>query len=128
MIPSERESALPPPSNNANYNELNYSSDNSESDLDGKCPAEPINTGLASPGMIKDNHRIYDQSHYENMYSWLCYSQSLHDYMWKICEIYYGSSPSPTNLNCEAWSHKTVTFHDNAGKKLRCHNCMESHK
>ena len=36
MIPSERESAVPPPNNNANDNELNYSSDKSESDLDIK--------------------------------------------------------------------------------------------
>ena len=48
-IPSERESAVPPPNNNANDNESNYSSDNSESDLDGECPAKPVNTGFASP-------------------------------------------------------------------------------
>ena len=97
MTPSERESAVPPPNNNANDNESNYSSYNSESDLDGKCPAEPVNTGFASPGMIKDDHRIYDQSWYENMYSWLYYSQPLHGYMCKICEVYYGSSQCPTN-------------------------------
>ena len=56
-IPSERESAVPPP-NNANDNKSNYSSDNSESDLDGECPAESVNTGFASPGIIKDDHRI----------------------------------------------------------------------
>ena len=78
--------------------------------------------------MIKDDHRIYDQSRYENMYSWLYYSQSLHGYMCKICEIYYGSSPCPTNSNRGAWSHKPVTFHDNAGKKLRRHDSTESHK
>ena len=78
--------------------------------------------------MIKDDHRIYDQSRYENMYSWLYYSQSLHGYMCKICEIYYGSSPCPTNSNRGAWSHKPVTFHDNAGKKLRRHDSAESHK
>ena len=128
MIPSERESAVPPPNNNANDNELNYSSDNSESDLDGECPSVPVNTGFASPGMIKDDHRTYDQSCYENMYSWLYYSQSVHGYMCKICEIYYGSSSCPTNSNHGAWSHKPVTFHDNAGKKLRRHDSTESHK
>ena len=84
MIPLERESTVPTTNNNANDNESNYSCDNIESDLDGECPAEPVNTGFASPGMIKDNHRIYDQSHYENMYYWLYYSQSLHGYMCKI--------------------------------------------
>ena len=34
----------------------------------------------------------------------------------------------PTNLNNGAWSHKPVTFHDNAGKKLGGHNSTESHK
>ena len=62
------------------------------------------------------------------MYSWLYHSQSLHGYMCKICDIYYGSSLCPTNSNHGAWSHKPVTFHDNAGKKLRCHNYTESHK
>ena len=81
---SERESAVPPPNNNANDKESNYSSDNSESDLDGECPAEPVNTGFASPGMIKDDHRIYHQSRYEYMYSWLYYSQSLHGYCAKF--------------------------------------------
>ena len=127
-IQSERESAIPLPNNNAIDNESNYSSDNSESDLDGECPAEPTNTGFTSPQMIKDDHRIYNQSRYENMYSWLYYSQSLHGYMCKICDIYYGSSLCPTNSNRGAWSYKPVTFHDNAGKKLRCHNSTESHK
>ena len=95
----QKETAVPPPNNNANDNESNYSSDNSESDLDGECPAKLVNTGFASPGMIKDDRRIYDQSRYENMYSWLYYSQSLHGYICKICKIYYGSSPCPTNLN-----------------------------
>ena len=58
LIPSERESAVPPPSNNANDNKSNYSSDNSELDLDGKCPAESVNTGFASLGISKDDHRI----------------------------------------------------------------------
>ena len=116
-IPSERESAVPPPNNNANDKESNYSSDNSESDSDSECPAEPVNTGFASPGMIKDDHRIYDQSRYENMYSWLYYSQSLHGYMCNICEIYYVSSPCPTNSNRGVWSHKPVAFHDNADHK-----------
>ena len=128
MIPSERESAVPPPNTNANDNESNYSSDNSESDLDGECPAEPVSTGFASPGTIKDDHRIFDQSRYQNMYSWLYYCQSLHGCMCKICEIYYGSLPCPTNSNHGAWSHKPVTFHDNAGKKLRCHDSTKSHK
>ena len=70
---------------------LDHSSDNSESDLDGECPAEPVNTGLANPRLIKDNHRIYDQSRYENIYFWHYYSQSYHGYMCKICKIYYGS-------------------------------------
>ena len=78
--------------------------------------------------MIKDDRRIYDQSRYENMYSWLYYSQSLHGYMCKICEIYYGSSPCQTNSNRGAWSHKPVTLHDNAGKKLQCHDSTEIHK
>ena len=125
-IPSERESVVPPPNNNANDNESNYSSDNSESDLDGECPADPVNTGFTSSGMIKDDHRIYDQSPYENMYSWLYYI--IHGYMCKICEIYYGSSPCPTNSNRGAWSHKPVTLHDNAGKKLQCHDSTEIHK
>ena len=34
----------------------------------------------------------------------------------------------PTNLNYGAWSHTPVTFHDNADKKLECHNSTESHK
>ena len=89
-MPSERETTLPPPNNNAN-NKSNYSSDNSGSDLDGECPVEPVNTGFTSPGMIKEDHRIYDQSCYKNMYSRLYYSKSLHVYMCKICEIYYGS-------------------------------------
>ena len=62
------------------------------------------------------------------MYSWLYYSQSLHGYRCKICEIYYGSSPFPKNSNRAAWSHKPVTFHGNAGKKLRRHDSTESHK
>ena len=78
--------------------------------------------------MIKDDHTIYDQSRYENMYSWLYYIQSLHDYMCKICEIYYGSLPCPKNSNRAAWSHKPVTFHDNASKKLRHRDSTESHK
>ena len=56
------------------------------------------------------------------------YSQSLHGYMCKICEIYYSSSPCPTNLNRGAWSLTPVTLHDNAGKKLQCQNSWESHK
>ena len=31
-----------------------------ESDLNGECSAEPVNTAFASPGMIKGNHRIYN--------------------------------------------------------------------
>ena len=46
----------------------------------------------------------------------------------KICEIYYGNSPSRTNLNRGAWSYKPVTFHDNAGKKLRSYDSTESYK
>ena len=78
--------------------------------------------------MIKDDHRIYNQSRCESMYSLLYYSQSLHGYMRKICKICYGSSPCPTNSNCGAWSRKPVTFHDNGGKKLQCHDSTESHK
>ena len=54
-IPSERESAVPPPDNNTNNSKSNYSSDNNGSDLDGECPAEPINTGFSNPGVIKDD-------------------------------------------------------------------------
>ena len=45
-----------------------------------------------------------------------------------MCEIYYGSSLCPRNSNRRAWSHKPVTFHDNAGKKIWCHDSTESHK
>ena len=48
--------------------------------------------------------------------------------MSKICETYYGSSLCPANSNRGAWSHKAITFHDNAGKKLWFHDCTESHK
>ena len=48
--------------------------------------------------------------------------------MCKICEIYYGSSPCPTNSNRGPWSQKPITFHNNAGKKLRRHDSTESHK
>ena len=72
IIIGKKESDVLSPNNNANDNESNYSRDNSDSDLDGECPvAEPINTSFASPGMIMGNHRIYHQSRYENMHSWL---------------------------------------------------------
>ena len=64
-IPSESAALT---QNNANHNELNRSSDSqSELELDDECSSKPINTGFTKPGMIKDDHKIYGQSHYENM-------------------------------------------------------------
>ena len=73
-----KKSAVPSPNINASDNESNYSSDNNESDLDGECPTEPINTSFVSPGMIKGDHKIYDQFPYEKMASWLYYSTANH--------------------------------------------------
>ena len=125
-IPSERESALPSPNNSVNNNESNYSNDNTESDFDGKCPAEPVDTGFASPRMIKDDHRIYDQNLTMKIHT---LGSITANYFMAICAKFVRyNSLRPTNSNCGASSHKSVTFHGNAGKMLRRHNSKESHK
>ena len=109
-----------------------------EDDLDFTSSSESSNesdvetvydscTDFASPNLIKDDHRIYDQARYENLYPWLYYKHSSNGYMCKICDVYYGSSPCPSGGNRCAWSHNAVVFHDNAGKKLRRHNTSKCH-
>ena len=101
----------------------------SSSSDDEIMESEPmtVNTGYASTTLIQADHRIYDQSRYENLYSWLYFSQAMHGYMCKICEVFYGPLTCPSGGNRGAWSHVAVNFKDNAGKKLRRHDKSKPH-
>ena len=61
------------------------------------------------------------------MYDWIYCSQVAHGYMCKICEVFYGKSPVQLGKGRGAWSHNTVIFHRNAGKKLQRHAKSKPH-
>ena len=48
--------------------------------------------------------------------------------MCKICEVFYGDTPTPIHGSRSAWSHKGVAFKDNPSKKLRRHKKSADHK
>lgn len=73
------------------------------------------------------DHRLYDQSKYENIYPWLYYNQAIHGYMCKICDVYYATTACPSGGDRGAWSHKGVHFNENAGKKLKRHSKASRH-
>ena len=99
----------------------------SEIESDSEIGSDKFIGDFAGSTLIKKDHRLYDQARYESLYSWLYYKQSAKGYMCKICDVYYGVSPCPSGGNRGAWSHKAVTFHDNAGKKLRRHEKSKLH-
>ena len=73
---------------------------------------------LLRQAMTESDHRFYDQSRYEKMYTWLYYNQSERGYMCKVCQVYYRNSPHFSGSNRGAWSHVSVKFNDNLGKKI----------
>ena len=61
-------------------------------------------------------------------YTWLYYNFNKKGYLGKICEVFYGESSAKPGGSSGAWSHNTVIFKDNPGKKLTRHDKSESHK
>ena len=83
---------------------------------------------FANDKEIKQDHRLFDERHYEKEYTWLYYDCSKSGYMCKVCEVCYGQSNAKAGGNRGAWSHVEAGFKDNPGKKLKRHDEYESHK
>ena len=104
--------------------ELDTSSDTSG---DSEIESAVNEIGFAKEKDIASDHRLYDQSKYERVYTWLYYNHTLNGYMCKVCDIFYTGTECPTGGDRGAWSHVAVKFHDNAGKKLRRHDKSDKH-
>ena len=107
--------------------------DDSDSDSDessDKEQEEPTAStiGFAPKESIMKDLRLYDETRYEKLYTCLYFSQALHGYMSKTCEVFYAKNPVPSGKRRGAWSHKGVIFKNNPGKKLRRHENSKSHK
>ena len=111
--------------------DINTNGNNSDSESDGENDSSDSSSddessenyqekgpSFASSNDIESDHRFYDQSRYEKMYTWLYYNQSERGYMCKVCEVYYRNSPHFSGSNRGAWSHVSVKFNDNLGKKI----------
>ena len=64
----------------------------------------------------------------ERLYNWLYYSYSKNGFMYKICTVFCGDNPEPAYGSKGAWSHKSVLFKHNPGKKLQQHEWSDDHK
>ena len=84
--------------------------------------------GFAGKETLKLHHRQFDHTKYERLYKWLYFSQVKKDFMCKICEVFYGDTPTPMHGSCGAWLHKEVAFKDNPSKKLCRHQKSADHK
>ena len=83
---------------------------------------------MASQSDISKDHRLRDQGQYERFYAWLYFNNALRGYMCKICGMYYGSKPCSSGGNRGAWSHASIKFKKNPGKRIRCHEKSKDHK
>ena len=45
--------------------------------------------GQASPDVIKNNSRLYDERKYAGQYTWFYYNLAKYGYLCKICEVFY---------------------------------------
>ena len=101
--------------------------ESSSSDKDQEQNSEDEGLRFANRREIASDHRFYDQTRYEALYSWLYYNHSLNGYMCKLCEVFCAGMSCSTGSHRGAWSHKGVNFKDNAGKKLRRHSKSVRH-
>ena len=64
--------------------------------------------GPASPDVIKNDNRLYDQRKYARQYTWFYYNLAKYEYLCKICEVFYSDHSCPTGQGRRAWSHNAV--------------------
>ena len=94
-------------------------SDSNESSDEEQEESIASTSGFAPKESIMKDLRLYDETHYEKLYTWLYFSQSFHGYMCKTYEVFYGKNHVLSGKGRGACSHKGVVFEDNPGKKLR---------
>ena len=55
----------------------------------------PTEACPASPDVIKNNNRLYDEQKYAGQYTWFYYNLGKYGYLCKICEVFYSDHPWP---------------------------------
>ena len=50
----------------------------------------------ASPDVIKNDNRLYDERKYAGQYTWFYYNLAKYGYLCKICEVFYSDHPCAT--------------------------------
>ena len=99
---------------------VNFDDSNSDESSDKEQKESiPFTSGFAHKEYIMKDLRLYDETRYEKLYTWLYFTQVFYGYMCKTCKTFYGKNPMPSRKVGGAWSHKGVVFKDNPGKKLR---------
>ena len=99
---------------------MNFDDSNSDESSDKEQKESiPFTSGFAPKEYIMKDLRLYDETRYEKLYTWLYFTQVFYGYMCKTCKTFYGKNPMPSGKGRGAWSHKGVVFKDNPGKKLR---------
>ena len=83
---------------------------------------------FASEKDLEKDQRLYDESRYQKIYTWLYFSHKHSGYMCKLCDVYFGDNPVSSGGSRGAFSHRGVVFGDNPGKRLRRHVASRQHK
>ena len=68
-------------------------SDSDESSDEEEKESIASTSGFAHKESIMKDLRLYDETHYERLYTWLYFSQAFHGYMCKTCKVFYGKKP-----------------------------------
>ena len=103
-------------------------SDSDESSDEEQEESIASTSGFAPKESITKDLRLYDETGYGKLYTWLYFSQAFHGYLCKRCKFFYRKKAVPSGKGREAWSHKAIVFKDNPGIKLRRHANLKPHK
>ena len=83
--------------------------------------------GPASPDVIKNDNRLYDERKYAGQYTWLYYILAKYEYLRNICKVFCSHHPCPTGRGRGAWSHNAVLLKDNPKRRFQHHEKSSTH-
>ena len=101
---------------NTTVNFVDSDSDSDESSDEEQEESIISTIEFALKESITKDLRLYGETRYEKLYTWLYFSQAFHGYMCRTCKVFYRTNLVPTGKGRWVWSHKGVVFKDNPGK------------
>ena len=76
------------PDTTVNFDDSNSDSDESSDEEQEESIASA--SAFAPKESIMKDLRLYEETRFEKLYTWLYFSQAFHGYMCKTCEVFYG--------------------------------------